>query len=67
VERDEQRRKGSSEKDGIVRWRAEELERAGFRPVLADAVAARKDVDLHLAVDLVKKGCPDDMAIRILL
>ena len=67
MERDEQGRKGSSDEDGIVLWRAEELQRAGFRPVLADAVAVRKDVDLHLAVDLVKKGCPDDMAIRILL
>ena len=67
MERDEQRRKRSREKDEIVLWRAEELQRAGFRPVLAEALATRKDVDLHLAVDLVKKGCPDDMAIRILL
>lgn len=67
MEQEEPRRKGSSENDPIVLWRAEELQRAGFRPVLADRLAARRDVDLHLAVDLLKKGCPDEMAIRILL
>ena len=56
-----------TERERIERWRAEELQRAGFRPVLADRLAALHDVDLHLAVDLLKKGCPDEMAIRILL
>ncbi|HEV3408072.1 MAG TPA: hypothetical protein VG079_05230 [Gaiellaceae bacterium] len=55
------------EKERIVVWRAEELERAGFRPAIAKALAAHKDVDLHLALELVKKGCPHDTAIRILL
>jgi hypothetical protein len=56
-----------SEEDRIIRWRAEELERAGFRPVIASALAAQRGVDLHLAVHLVKSGCPHDTAIRILL
>jgi hypothetical protein len=56
-----------SEEERIVLWRAEELQRAGFRPVVADALAAHKDVDLHVALNLVKSGCPHDTAIRILL
>jgi hypothetical protein len=63
----EQVRRPLSEEDRIVLWRAEELQRAGFRPVIAGALAAQKDVDLHLAVKLVKNGCPHDTAIRILL
>jgi hypothetical protein len=55
------------EEERIVVWRAEELERAGFRPAIAKALAAHKDVDLHLALDLVKNGCPHDTAIRIIL
>jgi hypothetical protein len=60
-------RRPLSEEDRIILWRAEELQRAGFRPVIANALAAQKGVDLHLAVDLVKSGCPHDTAIRILL
>jgi len=51
----------------IEQWRVEELERAGY-PVRAAAVlAARHDVDLHLAVDLLRRGCPAEVAVQILL
>ena len=51
----------------IEQWRVEELERAGY-PVRAAAVlAARHDVDLHLAVDLLRQGCPAEVAVQILL
>jgi hypothetical protein len=63
----ERARRPVSEEDRIILWRAEELQRAGFRPVIANALAAQKGVDLHLALDLVKNGCPHDTAIRILL
>jgi hypothetical protein len=56
-----------SELDRIVRWRSEELERAGYAPDGAAALAARLEVDLHEAIDLVKSGCPADIAVRILL
>ena len=46
-----------TEAERIERWRAEELERAGYDPVDAGELAARHDVDLHLAVDLVSQGC----------
>jgi hypothetical protein len=55
------------ERDQLERWRADELERAGFDPRLARTLAGRLDVDLHQAVDLVEGGCPPDLAARILL
>lgn len=56
-----------TEAERIERWRAEELERAGYEPVHAAELAARQDVDLHLAVDLLERGCPVETAVRILL
>jgi hypothetical protein len=56
-----------TEAERIERWRAEELERAGYDPVNARELAARQDIDLHLAVDLLERGCPVDTALRILL
>jgi hypothetical protein len=56
-----------SELDRIVRWRSGELERAGYSPDGAAALAARLEVDLHEAIDLVKRGCPPDIAVKILL
>ena len=41
-------------------WRATELERAGYPP------AARNDVDLHHAVELLQKGCSPELAVAIL-
>jgi hypothetical protein len=51
----------------VQAWRAEELERAGFDPEAAARLAARHDVDLHLAIDLVRQGCPHEVAVSILL
>jgi hypothetical protein len=56
-----------SELDRITRWRGEELERAGYPSEGAAALAARLDIDLHEAIDLVKGGCPAEIALRILL
>jgi hypothetical protein len=56
-----------TEIERIVRWRAEELERAGFEPRAAGRLAVRHDVDLHTATDLLERGCPQDLALKILL
>ena len=56
-----------SELDRIVRWRSEELERAGYSTDGAASLAARLEVDLHEAIDLVKGGCPPETAVKILL
>jgi len=56
-----------TEAERVERWRAEELERAGYEPLQAAELAARNDVDLHLAVNLLERGCPVETAVRILL
>jgi hypothetical protein len=56
-----------TERNQIERWRAYALERAGFDVPLARTLAARFDVDLHVAIALVRNGCPPELAARILL
>jgi hypothetical protein len=56
-----------SETERIERWRAEALERGGYTPSEAAELAGRIDVDLHLAVELLERGCPPETALRILL
>ena len=56
-----------SEIERIERWRHEELERAGYDPESAVVLAASHDVDLHDAVELLKRGCSVDLALQILL
>jgi hypothetical protein len=56
-----------TEQERISRWRAEELERAGFEATAASLLAARTDVDLHYAIDLLRNGCSPELALQILL
>jgi rRNA processing protein Krr1/Pno1 len=56
-----------TEQERVEHWRAEELVRAGFDPSDAIALAERRDIDLHLAVELIKRGCPHETAIEILI
>jgi hypothetical protein len=56
-----------SELERIEQWRVEELGRAGYPPRDADRLATRHDVDLHVAVGLLAKGCPVPVALQILL
>jgi hypothetical protein len=55
-----------TELDRVERWRTAELMRAGFPGDDAVALAARSDVDLHEAIELVQRGCPPELAVRIL-
>jgi hypothetical protein len=50
----------------VERWRTAELMRVGFAGDDAVALAARTDVDLHEAIELVGRGCPPELAVRIL-
>ena len=56
-----------TENERVERWRTEALERAGYEPDSAALLAARQDVDLHLAIDLVEHGCSPEVALQILL
>lgn len=51
----------------MLGWRYERLVRAGYPERDAMVVAERTDVDLHLAVELVERGCSTETALRILL
>jgi hypothetical protein len=51
----------------IEAWRAEALERAGYGAAAAAEISVRHDIDLHVATDLVQRGCPADLALQILL
>ena len=52
--------------DEVVRWRLQRLTGAGFDPELAAALARERDVDLHVLLDLVDRGCPPALAARIM-
>ena len=56
-----------TEKQQIELWRTEELERAGYSHRAAGRLAARQDVDLHLAIRLLERGCAPELALKILL
>ena len=51
----------------IEHWRTEELERAGYSHRAAGRLAARHDIDLHRAINLLKRGCDPALALKILL
>jgi hypothetical protein len=48
-------------------WRFEALYRCGYESDAAVVLAAKVEVDLHEAVDLIRRGCPPALAARILL
>jgi hypothetical protein len=50
----------------VTDWRIDVLRLAGYDEFDARALAL-SDADLHLAVTLIKAGCPPVTALRILL
>jgi len=56
-----------TELERVERWRADELMRAGFDPSAAFELAARLDIDLHRATELIDRGCSPELALQILL
>jgi hypothetical protein len=57
----------STHEAGVEDWRFEQLLAAGWPEQHALVLAARHDVDLHLACDLLAKGCDLALAWEILL
>jgi hypothetical protein len=55
------------EVDLVQIWRAEQLELAGYNAAAAAQLAARHDVDLHGAIELLSDGCTAELALKILL
>ncbi|HET7724123.1 MAG TPA: hypothetical protein VFK68_05760 [Propionibacteriaceae bacterium] len=50
----------------VVEWRRCRLLESGFAPALADELASTAGVDVHALLALVDRGCPPDLAARIL-
>jgi len=51
--------------EGVTEWRQRRLERAGFDRTMA-AELATTTTDLHELLNLLDRGCPPDLATRIL-
>jgi hypothetical protein len=51
----------------LLSWRPEELLATGNEAGDALLLAADAEVDLHLAADLPRRGCPHKTALHILL
>jgi hypothetical protein len=50
----------------VTDWRRCRLIEAGFPLVLATTLARTPSVDLHALLQLVDRGCPPELAARIL-
>ena len=50
----------------LTSWRQERLIRAGFESQLAMRIASHPGFDLHALIELVERGCPPELATRIL-
>ena len=50
----------------LVAWRRRRLEQAGFDAYLAQELAGDRRYDLHAVLELVDRGCPPQLAARIL-
>jgi hypothetical protein len=50
----------------VESWRRLRLLEAGFPATSADRVAFDSRFDLHALLQLVDRGCPPDLAVRIL-
>ena len=50
----------------VLGWRLEQLCAAGYDGETALELALDSQVDLHLAVSLLRRGCPAETARRIL-
>jgi hypothetical protein len=56
----------STELSTLAPWRRSFLRRAGCDPHLAAEVAADLRYDVEAMVDLIERGCPPQLAVRIL-
>jgi hypothetical protein len=50
----------------VVEWRRDRLLGAGFATELATRLAQNRAIDVHAVLDLVDRGCPAELAARIL-
>ena len=51
----------------VIAWRWQQLGSRGYGAFEARVLAHHLEVDLHQAIDLAGRGCPPQLALRILL
>ena len=56
-----------TEAEMVIGWRFHELSQAGYDVDAALLLATHAYVDLHVAIDLIRRGCPAETALRILI
>jgi hypothetical protein len=56
----------SADPDRVLEWRIERLRGAGCSAPLADSLARDTRYDLHELLELIDRGCPAELAARIL-
>jgi hypothetical protein len=49
----------------LLAWRRDRLAAAGFPLPLASRIARDPRYDIHALIELVERGCPADLATRI--
>jgi hypothetical protein len=49
----------------LVAWRRDRLAASGFPLPLASQIARDSRYDVHALIELVERGCPADLAVRI--
>lgn len=57
----------NDEEQSVLEWRLRMLVEAGFKPDAALQLALDSLVDLHEACELHRRGCSEELALRILL
>lgn len=50
----------------LIGWRRRQLRISGFPAGLAAEIAGDWHFDLHLLIELTERGCPPELAVRIL-
>jgi len=50
----------------IASWRHERLRRAGVDAEPAEVLSHESDLDLHALIELIERGCPPELAVRII-
>jgi hypothetical protein len=56
-----------AEWNNVVEWRFSQLAKSGYTTDAAITLATHLEVDLHTAAALAERGCPDSLALAILL
>jgi hypothetical protein len=54
-----------TEDRAIAEWRRAQLLESGFVPALAAKLADDGRYDLHALIELVERGCPPELAARV--